>query len=114
MCSLIQLNLSELLDGNLSINETSGGEICRLELLKRLLVELGLELFKDVRELCSRRRQTLMEWTQRGKCYALSTRRLVAVSRLLTGAPRTIKGAARARREAKEGITGIWFAYCRS
>lgn len=30
------------------------------------------------------------------------------------GAPRTIKGAAKARREAIEGISKTWIAYCRS
>ena len=51
MRCLIGLDRSELLDGDLRVNEASGREVRRLELLESLLVELRLELLKNIREL---------------------------------------------------------------
>ena len=59
MGRLINLNLRKLLYGHLSIDETCRREVCRLELLKRLLIELGLELLQYIRELCSRNQHRL-------------------------------------------------------
>ena len=49
---LISLNRRELLHGQVRIYEAGGSEIAGLELLERLLVELRLELLKNIRELC--------------------------------------------------------------
>ena len=49
---LINLNRRKLLHGQVRIYEASAGEIAGLELLERLLVELRLELLKNIRELC--------------------------------------------------------------
>ncbi len=51
MRRLIVLNLRELLDRKLCRDEASGSEVRSLELLKRLRVELRLELLKDIRKL---------------------------------------------------------------
>ena len=59
MRGLISLNRRELLHGQVRIYEASGSEIAGLELLERLLVELRLELLKNIRELC--------RWTHEGE-----------------------------------------------
>lgn len=52
MRCLIRLDLSELLNRDIRRDEASSGEVRGLELLQGLLVELRLELLKDIRELC--------------------------------------------------------------
>lgn len=51
VCCLIALDRCELLRREVGVGETSGGEVGRLELLQRLLVELGLQLLENVRKV---------------------------------------------------------------